>query len=401
MVLPPTESGITDKKNSSLFPRIEAESDPLIGGPHLRAHQRSAISACFIALVVLAVSAYAETPARKTTINGPAALALDNNGHLFVVELKTNRVRRIDLQKGTIKTVAGNGKECCYKDGKAATAVSLDFILAIAVDSEGNLFIADFQQVRKVDAHSGLISTAAGNGETGNTIEGSMALWTSFQQIEGLAVDSAGSLFIDDAGQGKIFKVSSAEGVVSTVGGNGKTAFSGDGGPAVDASFLFVGSMAFDFAGNLFIADVESCRIRRIDHKTGFIGTVAVTGGTEQNCPPQPGRIPWQPSPSDPAVDSMGNVYFVQGSEDIVARAGLSPETQSIIAGSGKRGFSGDGRVATAATFSSPSGLAVDSEGNIFISDFGNNRIRRVDAKTKIITTVAGNGLPHRIDFEM
>ena len=324
-----------------------------------------------------------------------------DNGHLFVVELEANRVRRIDLRNGTIKTVAGNGKECCYKDGIAATAVSLDFIIAIAVDSQGNLFIADFQQVRKVDANSGSISTVAGNGETGNTVEGSIALGTSFRQIEGLAVNSAGDLFMADAGQGKIFKVSSAEGVVSTVGGNGKTAFSGDGGPAVDASFLFTGSMAFDSAGNLFIADVESCRIRRIDQETGLIDTVAVTGGIEQNCPPQPGRIPWQPSPSDPAVDSTGNVSFVQGSEDIVACAGLRPETQSIIAGSRKRGFSGDGRVATKATFSSPSGLAVDSEGNIFISDFGNNRIRRVDAKTKIITTIAGNGLPHRLDVEM
>lgn len=358
---------------------------------------------CFVGLVVLAASAQSspETPAKKTAIDGPAALALDNNGHLFILELKTNRVLRMDLRNGTIKTVAGNGKECCYKNGKAATAVSLDFILAIAVDSEANLFLADFQQVRKVDVHSGLISTVAGNGETGNTVDGSMARWTSFRQIEGIAVNSIGDLFIADTGQGKIFKVSSVEGIVSTAGGNGKTAFSGDGGPAVDASFLFAGSMAFDSAGNLFIADVESCRIRRIDHTTGFIGTVAVTGGTEQNCPPQPGRIPWQPSPSDPAVDFTGNVYFVQGSEDIVARAGRSPETQSIIAGSRKRGFSGDGGVATTATFSSPSGLAVDPEGNIFISDFGNNRIRRVDAKTGIITTIAGNGLPHRIEVEM
>jgi trimeric autotransporter adhesin len=381
-------------------PERQCEVRP-IGGFSLRAHQRSAILACLFTLIVLAAFASDETPAKKTAINGPASLALDKQGHLFVVEEETNRVRRIDLQKGTIKTVAGNGKECCYKDGQAATAVGLGFIVAIAVDSRGDLLIADFQRIRKVDVQTGLISTVAGNGGTGTLIEGATARSTSFRQIEGMAVDPAGDLLIADAGRGKIFKVNSVEGIVSSVAGNGKRVFSGDGGPGLDASFLFAGSMAVDSDGNLFIADVESCRIRRIDHRTGFIDTVAVTGGPEQNCPPQPRMIPWQPSPSDPAVDPMGNVYFVQGSEDIVARAGPNPETQLIVAGRRKRGFSGDGAVATDAAFSNPAGLAVDTEGNIFISDFGNNRIRRVDAKTKIITTVAGNGLPHRIDVEM
>jgi streptogramin lyase len=100
-------------------------------------------------------------------------------------------------------------------------------------------------------------------------------------------------------------------------------------------------------------------------------------------------------------VDPQGNVYFVQGSEDVVARAGPDLEKQLIVAGNGERGFKGDGGPATAAKLANPSGLAVDSKGNLFISEYINNRIRRVDAKTKIITTVAGNGLPHRLDVEM
>lgn len=369
----------------------------------MRTYQRPIALICLFAFASLPVWAQAsrETPAKKSRINGPSALALDHDGHLFVVEDIENRVRRVDLHKGTIKTVAGNGKDCCYSNGKAATEVGLPYIAALAVKSQGDLLIAEWQQVFKVDVRTGLISTIAGTVKEGDTVEGSSALVVSFGQIEGLAVDSDGNLFISDLVQHKIFKVSSASGIVSRVGGNGKAGFSGDGAVAVNASFLSPTSIALDPTGNIFVADSENCRIRRIDHKTGIFDTIAQTGGPEQNCPPQPGVIPWQPSPSDPAVDSRGNVYFVQGSEDVVVRAGPDSQKQSTIAGNGERGFGGDGGPATAAKLANPAGLAIDSEGNLFISEFVNNRIRRVDAKTKIITTVAGNGLPHRLDVEM
>lgn len=374
-----------------------------IGGLDLKVCQRLVMLICFTGLAALPASAQVskETLAKKAAINGPGALALDKEGHLFVIEEDEDRIRRVDLLKGTIKTVAGNGKECCYREGMPATEVSLPYLHSIAVDSQGNLLIGEGEQVRKVDGRTGLILTVAGDGKTGDTIEGLPALSVSFQGIDGLAVDLDGNLFIADAGQRKIFKVSSASGIVSRVGGNGKAGFSGDGALAVDASFLFPGWIALDSTGNMFVADSENCRIRRIEYKTGIIDTIAQTGGPNQNCPPQAGVIPWQPSPSDPAVDSNGDVYFVKGSMDVVVRVGLSLETQSIVAGNGKRGFNGDGGAATAAMLANPSGLAVDSDGNLFISEFVNNRIRRVDARTKIITTVAGNGLPHRIDVEM
>jgi sugar lactone lactonase YvrE len=369
----------------------------------LRPCQRSKVLIGFLAFVSLPVSAQTsrETLAKRTAINGPSALALDHDGHLFVIEELENRVRRVDLLKGSIKTVAGNGKECCYSNGVLATDVGLPYLIALAVNSQGDLLIAEWWQVLRVDARTGLISTVAGTGKSGDTAEGSSALSASFGQISGLAIDSKGSLFISDVGQHKIFKVSSASGIVSRVAGNGKAGFSGDEGSAVDASFLFPASIALDPTGNIFVADSENCRIRRIDHKTGIVDTIAQTGGPEQNCPPQPGYIPRQPSPSDPVVDSQGNVYFVQGSEDVVARVGPDPEKQSIVAGNGERGFSGDGGPAKAAKLANPAGLVVDSEGNLFISEFANNRIRRVDSKTRIITTVAGNGLPHRLDVEM
>jgi sugar lactone lactonase YvrE len=387
------------------FLNFEKDEDwfKICRGPPLESCRRLVIIVCFINVAALTTLAQVtdETPAKKTAINGPSSLALDNQGHLFVIEGMKDRVRRVDLRKGTIKTVAGNGKECCYVDGKPAVQVSLHYLNSIAVDTQGNLFIGDGGQVRRVDARTGLISTVAGNGKTGETAEGSSALSVTFWNIDGLGVDQEGDLFIADGRQGKIFRIAFADRVVSKVAGNGKVGFSGDTALAVDASFFNLGSIALDSAGNIFVTDSAYCRIRRIDHKTRIIDTIAQTGGPEQNCPPQPHVIPWSPAPSDPAVDSKGDVYFVQGSLDIVSRVGFSPENNPIVAGNGKRGFSGDGGVATAAMLSNPAGLAVDSEGNLYISEYVNNRIRRVDSKTKIIITVAGNGLPHRLDVEM
>jgi sugar lactone lactonase YvrE len=111
--------------------------------------------------------------------------------------------------------------------------------------------------------------------------------------------------------------------------------------------------------------------------------------------------IPWQQSPDDPVVDSNGNVYFDEPSVGLIAKASAAPDRPVIVAGTGEKGLSGDGGGATSAKLNNPSGLAVDSAGNLFIADFVNNRIRRVDAKTKVITTIAGNGLPHRLNVEM
>ncbi|MGB6876248.1 MAG: hypothetical protein WBD87_09470 [Candidatus Acidiferrales bacterium] len=322
-------------------------------------------------------------PALQSALDSPSSLALYQNRYLFVVE-NLVKVRVIDLQQGTITTVAGNGKDCCYKEGALGTQVSLDLITSIAVDQYGNLFIADDGDIRKVDAMTRQISTIDANSEVG--------AW-------GLASDPQGNLFLSSGVQ--ILRVDYGSDAISTIAGNGKSGFSGDGGPALDASLLDPLSLALDPAGDIFVADVENCRLRRIDHFSGAINTIAQSGGIAENCPPQQGGSMWQQSLDDPVVDAKGNVFFDEPSADFVARAGSIPDRPIIVAGTGDRGFSGDGGPATSATFDSPSGLAVDSGGNLFISDFGNNRIRRIDAKTQIITTIAGNGLPHRVRVEM
>jgi sugar lactone lactonase YvrE len=341
------------------------------------------------------------TSATSTSINGPTDLAIDGHGNLFVTERIENRIRRVDLRRGTISTAAGNGKECCDRDGIIATEASLDFPNSLAVDAVGNLFIGEGGKVRRVDASTGLISTVAGSDKTGNTIEGSVALSAEFKSIDDLVVDGHGNLFIADGQQDKVFKVNGRNGTVLRVAGNGKQGYSGDGGLALNASFKFASSIGLGKNGDLIIADFENCRIRVVEHETGIVKTVAVTGGPPQNCSGTADNSRPGPFPSNPVADAAGNIYFAEGAMDIVQRIDAASGKVSVFAGTGEKGFSGDGGPATDAQLSNPSGLVVDSDGNVFIAEYVNNRVRRVDAKTRVITTVAGNGLPHRIDVEM
>jgi sugar lactone lactonase YvrE len=343
-----------------------------------------------------------QTRAIETAIDGPSALAIDREGHLFVASLYENSVRRIDLKTGTIETVAGNGKECCYKENSKAVDVSLDIVSAIAVNSTGDIFISEGTQVRKVDSETGLISTVAGNGESGDTADGLLATSTSFSLIWGLAVDADDNLFVADKGQGKIFKIETASGPVGKVhlvAGNGRNGFEGDGGPALDADFSSLGSIAFDKNRNLLVADEENCRIRRIDLKTGTIDTAVVTESLAACSKEAKNNGPF-PSPTDITVDSVGRILFTETAENVVMRVDKNLATPSIIAGTGDRDFSGDNGPAVDAALSGPSGLAIDSKGNLYIGDIRNNRVRRVDAVTKTIATVAGNGKPNVIHSE-
>jgi streptogramin lyase len=331
----------------------------------------------------------ASSPAKDTEIGNPCCLALDNAGHLYFDQIG-GAVRRLDLRTNTISNVSGTGKR--YKEGVNASEVSLTFPSELTVDTEGNLFVVEGDYIRRIDSQTGLISTVAGTGKFADTIDGAPALSASFLRMAALAVSPEGEMFIADDLQQKVFRVDGKDGRVHRVAGTGKKGFSGDGGPALDASFLFIESIVMDKAGNLIIADSDNCRIRRVDHLSGVINTIAVTGGLEQGCPPPRGSNPAIPSPYDLALSSDGDVYFVEPAMNVVERLDGKSGALSTVAGTGANGFTGDGGLAADAELSSPSGLAIDSNGNLFVADWGNNWIRRVDASTKVITTVAGNG---------
>ena len=254
-------------------------------------------------------------------------------------------------------------------------------------------------RVRKVEATTGLISTIAGGGQNKKT-EGIAALSADFGDIDGIAVDAQGDLFVASKELEKIFKVDNISGTVTRFAGSGRRSYGGDGGLATEASFNFGSTISLDAEGNLLIGDYENCRIRRVG-VSGVVTTIAVTGqlATDGSCVVS--NLTAEPLPSDPVADRAGNVYFVEGAMDVIKRIDSVTLSVTTFAGTGTKGFRGDNGPANKAFLSNPSGLAIDEKGNVFIAEFVNNRIRRVDAKTGIITTVGGNGLPHRIDETM
>jgi sugar lactone lactonase YvrE len=319
---------------------------------------------------------------------GPAfGVAVDTAGDLFISV--SNRVR--EVKNGVINTVAGNGTYGYSGDGGLATTAELSSTAGIAVDTAGGLFIVDAYNGRIREVKNGLINTVAGNGPLEYSGDGGQATAAGLGPADGIAVDSAGDIFIADIGN-RIREVNHATGVITTVAGTGIVGYSGDGGPATAAELDEPTSIAVDTAGDIFIAD--GCRVREVNHATGVITTIAGTGivGYSGNGGPataaELGMLSGQGYGI--AVDSTGDVFIADN--DRVREVNHTTHIITTVAGNGSESYSGDGGQATAAGLDEPGGLAVDSTGDLFIAEQDGNRIREVNLSTGIITTVAGNG---------
>ncbi|HYG75473.1 MAG TPA: NHL repeat-containing protein [Planctomycetota bacterium] len=232
------------------------------------------------------------------------------------------------------------------------------------------------------------ISTIAGTGKPGFSGDGGPALAATFSKVRGLAVDAAGNLFLADTDNHRIRRIG-RDGVITTVAGTGTPGYSGDGGTALNATLREPGGLAFDAAGNLYIADELNHVVRKID-TAGVISTVAgsgVQGSNGENVPALQAQLS---RPSGVAVDSSGNLYI--SSQNRIRRVN-SAGTMATLAGNGEQGFAGDGGPAVNAQFHGADALAIDITGNLLIVDIDNNRIRRIDLSSGIITTVAGTGV--------
>ena len=335
-------------------------------------------------------------PATQAGLSSPNSVAVDGAGNLFIADLGNHRIRKVDGISGIITTVAGSGEMGFPGDGDAATAANFSSPRSVAVDGTGNLFISDHDnfKIRKVDSSTGIITTVAGNGEHGLLSEdGGPATEAGLSFPEGVAVDEAGNLFIVDSGNDLIRKVDTVTDIITTVAGTFRQEdFSGDGGPATQASLNFPQGVAVDGAGNLFIADSDNHRIRKVDAITGVITSVA---GNGQEGFSGDGGLATQAglnNPSRVAVDEAGNLFIADSDNHRIRKVDAITGVITSVAGNGQEGFSGDGGLATQACLNSPHGLAVDGAGNLFIADRFNDRIRKVEVTSGVITTVAGNG---------
>jgi hypothetical protein len=296
---------------------------------------------------------------------------------------------------GEIVTVAGNGTPGYSGDGGPATSGELNDPSGVAVDHSGNVYIADYANscVRKVTASTGAITTAAGVcTQGGDSGDGGPATSANLSGPVYIALDGAGNLYIADAFSERIRKVTASTGVITTVAGDGTQGFSGDGGLAIYAQLDGPWGIAVDHAGDIYFSDQNNNRIRKVTAATGVISTIAGTGTASYTGDGGPATSADLDYPAGIAVDTSGNIYILDNFGNVVRKVTAATGIIDFYAGNVTPGFSGDEGPAASAQLNRAEDVAFDGAGNLYIADTGNSRIRRVDAATHIITTVAGNG---------
>jgi len=314
-------------------------------------------------------------PAVEAQLGNPTAVALDGRGNLYVADVYNLRVRKVDLD-GIIATVVGTGCSDTQTEDRPAADANLDSAYGIATDAESNLYVLSrgHSKILKVGS-DGLAKRVVGSGIPGFGGDGGPANEAEIFNPCHLAEDSTGALLIADSGNRRVRRVS-LDGVIDTIVGTGEAGFAGDGGRAIEAQLGFPSAIAVDRDDNVFIADFTNHRIRRLS-RDGTISTIAGTGEPEFN---GDGRSALECNIGEPcgvAVDDDGYVYIgdqVNCRIRVVTPSGI----MHTVAGTGTKGYAGDGGPATAAEMSNPDIIAFDSDGNLYIPDYSNAVVRKL-----------------------
>jgi uncharacterized protein (TIGR03437 family) len=343
-----------------------------------------------------------EGAAATSTAIAANGLAVDAGGNLYIASIVDSRVLRVS-PSGTVSTFAGNGALTYAGDGGPATRGSFWNVTGVAADSSGNVHMADSQnqRIRRVNT-GGVIATIAGNGSPGFSGDGGQATSAALNTPMAVATDSTGNIYIADYANSRIRRVSPA-GIITTVAGGALLpGFSGDGGRAVGAALNFPGGVAVDAPGNLYIADMNNHRIRKVD-TAGTITTVAgngTKGFSGDGGPATAAALNLFGTHAGLAVDTAGNLYI----PDIANHRVRKVDTAGIIttvAGNGIAGFSGDGGPATSAGLNNPTDVGVDAAGALYIADTTNNRVRKVTAPASTnAPAIASNGVVNGASFQ-
>lgn len=320
-------------------------------------------------------------PARQATLNNPFDIAFDRQGNMFFSDALNHCIRKVDATTGTIATVAGIGKKGFSGDDGPADRAQMDEPYGIALDAAGNLYFADRlnRRVRKVDAKSGVISTLAGVGSKGFSGDDGPGAKAGLVEPNSVALDLSGKrLYIADVADHRVRVVDLSTGIIRTFAGNGRGRHDGDGGPATSASIAGARGVKVGPDGIVYVIERQGNTLRAIDPRSGMISTVAGTGAKGNSGDGGPALKATFNGPKELAVDRSGNIFIVDTENQLIRRIDAKSGVISTIAGNGERGPGGDGGPATSAQLARPHGVVVGPDGSVYIGDTENNRIRKV-----------------------
>ncbi len=333
--------------------------------------------------VVTTVAGHCEAPAAAVRAEGPALAVEAEKDLLDSPGYTPGRMDHLADLSGTVRFVVGNpASEQCRGDGGPATAAALHFPSAVVVDRDRNLYIADTKnhRVRRVDGATGIITTLAGTGRARCSGDGGAAVAAALNEPVALALDNDGHLYIADQSNNRVRMLDLASGTIVTVAGTGEAAYTGDGMPATEAALAGPSGLAVSPEGDLFIADTFNGRVRVVERATGLIRTVAGDGttyryqGLEHEVSTSVSR------PYGIALERSGHLLITDSDSHLIRRWDRHRKTISRVAGNGAAEFLGDGGPCGGSALNYPFGVAVDRAGNIYIADTFNHRIRMIAA---------------------
>ncbi len=323
-------------------------------------------------------------------LTAPQRMALDPAGNLYVADRASNVVWSLHNQVGASPTIIAGGGALApaQANGAAATDAFMEQPSAVALDAGGNLYIADTgaNLVRKVNLATGIISNVAGTGTSGYSGDKGLAADANLDAPAGVAANAVGDLFIADTGNNVIRRVFARGGIVVTVAGTGNRGYSGDGGDATSAQLNHPQSVALDAAGKMFVADSGNNVIRVIDPVTQSIATIAGNGTAGFSGDGDQAVNAQLHDPSDIALDASGNLYIADTGNARIRKLNSKSGMLETLAGSAMAGVQGDGGPADAAALTTPTGVAVDSRGQVWVADPGNDTVRRISDSTPTLS---------------
>ena len=320
-------------------------------------------------------------PASAALLREPFMCSFDSAGNIYLAEARNHCVRRIDRDTGVITTIAGNGSAGYSGDGGPAVAATLNEPYSLTVHPQsGDIYIVDRMNaaVRRVDGTTGFITTVAGTGEPGYGGDGGPGNRAQLREPNDCFLDSRGGLLIADIQDQRVRRLDLASGIISTFAGNGEKARHGDGLPAQEASILGARAICQDRSGNTYIAEREGNGVRQVDVQ-GIMSTLAGTGERGYSGDGGPALLATWGAPKAIRCDGQGNIIVVDTENHAIRRIDAGSGIVTTIAG-GHQGGDGDGEDATQAGLDRPHGCEVGREGNIYIADSNNHRVRVVGA---------------------